>query len=47
MRWLRGLEVDPVDRCIIDTHLRHVECLNREMGVLDSQIASKAMRASM
>jgi len=42
-RWLRGLEVDPVDRCILDTHLRHLECLDGEMGVLDSWIASRAM----
>ena len=45
MRWLRGLEMDPVDRCILDTHLRHVECLNEEIGVLDSRIASHAMES--
>ena len=42
MRWLRGLEMDPVDRCILDTHIRHLECLNDEIGVLDSWIASRA-----
>lgn len=38
MRWLEGLEMDPVDRRILDTHLRHVECLNDEIGVFDSWI---------
>lgn len=45
MRWLRGLEMEPVDRCILDTHLRHVECLNDEIGGLDSWIASRAMES--
>jgi len=45
MRWLKGLEMDPVDRCILDTHLRHMECLNGEVGVLDSRIASHAMES--
>jgi len=42
MEWLRGLQLDPVDRCILDTHLRHLECLRRETGILDSEIAAKA-----
>jgi len=45
MRWLKGLEMDSVDRCILDTHLRHVECLNAEIGVLDSRIASQAIES--
>jgi transposase len=45
MKWLRGLKMDPVDRCILDTHIRHVECLNGEIGVLDSRIASHAMES--
>ena len=45
LRWLRGLEMDPVDRCILDTHLRHLECLNGEIRVLDSWIASGVMES--
>lgn len=41
-RWLRSLEIDQVDRCILDTHLRHLECLNSEIEVLDSWIAAQA-----
>jgi len=40
---LRGLELDPVDRCILDTHLRHLECLSGEIGFLDSKIAGHAL----
>jgi len=42
MEWLRSLQLDPVDRCILDTHLRHLGCLRRETGMLDSKIAAKA-----
>ena len=42
MDWLRSLQLDPVDRCILDTHLRHLQCLRRETGMLDSKIAAKA-----
>ena len=42
MEWLRSLQLDPVDRCILDTHLRHIECLRRETKLLDSEIAAKA-----
>jgi transposase len=42
MDWLRSLQLDPVDRCILDTHLRHLECLRRETEILDSKIAAKA-----
>jgi len=37
--------MNPIDRCILDTHLRHVECLNSEVGVLDLWIASQAMES--
>lgn len=45
MEWLRGLELDPVDRCILDSHLRHLECLDSEIGFLDSRIAGYAMES--
>lgn len=45
MEWLRGLELEAVDRCILDTHLRHLECLNSEIGFLDSKIASQALES--
>jgi transposase len=43
LMWLRGLELEPVDRCILDSHLRHMECLNGEIGFLDSRIAGHAV----
>jgi len=45
LEWLHGLELEPVDRCILDTHLRHLECLNSEIGFLDSEIASQALES--
>ena len=45
LEWLRGLELEPVDRCILDTHLRHLECLNSEIGFLDSRIAGQALES--
>jgi len=44
-RWLRGLELEPVDRCILDSHLRHLECLSEEVGLVDSEIASRALES--
>lgn len=45
MMWLKGLELDPVDNCILGTHLRHLESLNHEIGVLDSEIASNTLES--
>ena len=45
LEWLHGLELEQVDRCILDTHLRHMECLNGEIGFLDSEIASRALES--
>lgn len=39
------MELDPVDKCILDTHLRHLECINCEIGFLDSRIAGKALES--
>jgi len=46
LEWLRELVMDPVDRCILDTHLRHLECLRKEIGVLDSKVASHALEST-
>jgi transposase len=43
LEWLRELELDPVDRCILDTHIRHLECFNCEIGFLDSRLAGQAL----
>lgn len=43
MKWLWGLELEPVDRCILDSHLRHMDCLNGEIGFLESRIAGHAV----
>jgi transposase len=45
MEWLRNLQLDPVDRCILDTHIRHLECLKDQLSLLDSKIASHAIRS--
>ena len=45
MDWLRGLDLESGDRCILDTHLRHLECLNSEIGFLDSRIAGQALES--
>jgi transposase len=43
MEWLRGLKLDPVDRCILDSHLRHLKYLDGEIGFLESRIAGHAV----
>ena len=43
MEWLRGLELDTIDRCILDSHIRHVEWLDGEIGFLESRIAGYAV----
>jgi len=43
MEWLRGLELDPVDKCILDSHIRHLEYLDGEIGFLESRIAGYAV----
>ena len=43
--WLKGLLLDPVDKCILVTYLRHLESLNHEIGVLDSMIASNTLES--
>ena len=45
LKWLKGLSLDPVDKCILGTHLRHLESLNQEIGVLDSVIASNTLES--
>jgi transposase len=45
MEWLRNLQLDPVDRWILNTHLHHLECLRQETGMLDSKIAAKAVES--
>jgi hypothetical protein len=45
MIWLKDLVLDPVDQCIQDTHLRTLESLNHEIGVLDSEIASSSLES--
>jgi transposase len=45
MIWLKGLVLDPVDQCILGTHLRTLESLNHEIGVLDSEIASSTLES--
>lgn len=45
MGWLKGVEMDPVDRCVLDTHLRHLGCLNGEIGFLNSKIALRALES--
>jgi hypothetical protein len=42
---LHGLELEPVDRCILDSHLRHLGCLDGEIGFLDSRIAGQALES--
>jgi transposase len=43
MERLRRLELDLLDRCILDSHLRHLEWLNGEIGFLESRIAGHAV----
>ena len=45
LMWLKGLELEPTDRCILDSHIRHMEWLNGEIGLLDSRIAGHAMKS--
>ena len=42
MRWLRGLEMNPIDQCLLGTNLRYLECLNDEREFLASLIAQQA-----
>jgi hypothetical protein len=41
MKWLRGLELEPVDEFILDSHLRHMECLDGEIGFLVVEVADE------
>ena len=45
MESLRNMQLDQVDRCILDTHIRHLECLKSEASFLDSKIASHTIRS--
>ena len=40
MEWLKMLELNQIDRYILDSHVRHIECLKEETTILDSKIAS-------
>jgi len=46
LEWLRGLVMDPVNSCILDSNLRHLERLSEEVGFLDSKVASHALNST-
>jgi transposase len=45
MESLRNMQLDPVDRCILDTQIKHIECIKDQLSFLDSKIASHAIRS--
>lgn len=45
MEWLRSLEMNSIDRCILDAHIRHLEYLKSEISLLDTKIASLAYQS--
>jgi len=40
--WLRGLELDALDRLMLDNHLSHMESLDRQVGEVDREIRRRA-----
>ena len=42
MKWLKPLELKPLDRLMLDNHLQDVECLNGQVVRVDEEIRSRA-----
>ena len=45
MTSLRNLQLDQADRNILDTQIKHIECLRSETSFLDSKITSHTIRS--
>lgn len=41
-QWLRSLELNSLDRLMLDNHLNHIESLNRQVRRVDDEIRSRA-----
>ena len=44
MRWLEGLEMQGVDQVILESHVRRLRELDREVESVESRIALRARR---
>jgi len=42
IRWLRTLELNPLDRLMLDNHLQHIESLSNQIKRVDEEIHGKA-----
>jgi len=42
MEWLKTLELNPLDRLMLDNHLHHIEGLNQQIKRVDEEIHDKA-----
>jgi transposase len=42
MKWLKALELPPLDKLILDNHLTHLESLNQQIDRVDEEVHSKA-----
>jgi transposase len=42
VEWLKRLELNPLDRLMLDNHLQHIESLNQQLKRADEEIHSKA-----
>lgn len=38
MCWLKGMELDPIDKVIMDTTLSSIENLNTQIGIVSREI---------
>ena len=44
MYWLKGIELDPIDRVIMDTTLSSIENLDTQISIIARQISRYAWR---
>ena len=42
LEWLRGLDLNPLDRLILDNQIEFVDCLNRLIGKVEKEILRRA-----